>query len=151
MLLYIYNKERQRTHVYQTERMFDQNQAPIYLPNKCSPRAAGATHPGVSMGAGNWSWTTPPGVSGDNKKKKKILPLLLYHTLLPKVKSFLKNFLKKFSQFLLTFASGYDIIEERVQIKKNGGRQSPLPPNLLLYHRELGKVKYFYKIFLEIF
>jgi hypothetical protein len=38
----------------------------------------------------------------------------------------LKNFLKKFSRFLLTFASGYDIIEERVQIKKNKG--TPVPP-----------------------
>ena len=63
--------------------------------------------------------------------------------MLHKVKYFLKNFFKKFSQFLLTFASGYDIIEERVQIKKNKGHQSPPTPQPFIIPQGAGKSQVF--------
>ena len=98
--------------------MFDQNDPHQDLPEQMFAPLRGRNAPGCV--AGSWKFGAGqrrqacPATIKKKKKKKKILPLLLYHVLLPKVKSFLKNFLKKFSRFLLTFASGYDIIEERV-------------------------------------
>lgn len=77
-------------------------------------------------------------------KKKKILPLLLYHISVPIVKSFLENFFKKFFIFYLTFTgvSWYNYYRKGIK-EKVEGVSPPKPPNLILYHKELCFVKFF--------
>jgi len=116
----------------------------------CRPCRPGNAPGRIGAGAGSCRRSLRSFKKKKKKKKKKkiLLPLLLYHTLPPKVKYFLKNFLKKISRFLLTFASGYDIIEERVQIKKNIGDASPpYPPTFYYTTGSWEKSSIFAKIF----
>lgn len=77
------------------------------------------------------------------KKKKNTSPLIISH-FPPQSQVFFKKFFKKiFTIFIdFCFRIWYNRRESSDQ-KKIRDASPPLPPNLLLYHMELGKVKYF--------
>ena len=95
--------------------------------------ARGATPPGVSrkeLGA-----TTSPGVPRKPivKKKKKILPLLLYHRSVALVNRFLKTFFIKFSVSSIDFKKflWYNIYGER---DTQNEQMFGLPPNPQIFY-----------------
>ena len=79
---------------------------PDHPPKTSNPASGRGEHMFGKRSCVNAAWR----FIGAAKKKKKRSPLILYHTLVLKVKSFSRNFFKKFQEKQLLFGRFCDII-----------------------------------------